>query len=149
MQPKGLSDLAANGEHSVEACHRFLEDHADVVAANVPHRPLRKSQKIDALKTDGTRDLARRLRNQAQDEVRDDRLSAAAFADDRQRLMGVDERPHLALKGHRKELIDPLIAAGHDAAGKRPDIDLNWKRGRETLRYCSIVEPIALTTSAA
>jgi adenylate cyclase len=48
----------------------------------------------------------------------DRRLAAIVAADvaGYSRLMGVDEkRTHLALKGHRKELIDPLIAAykGH------------------------------------
>ena len=38
MQPHDLGDLLAHGQQRVQAAHRLLEDHADLVAANRPHR---------------------------------------------------------------------------------------------------------------
>src|SRR5215470_3631674 len=90
VQPQRLGDLAADGEHRIEARHRLLEHHADAVAANVPHGALGERQEIDALEPDLTCDLAGRLRDEPQDGIRRDRLAAATFADDRYGLAALD-----------------------------------------------------------
>ena len=43
MQLQRLADLPADGQHRIEARHRLLEDHADLVAADVAHRALRRA----------------------------------------------------------------------------------------------------------
>src|SRR5262249_34796218 len=86
MQPQRLSDLAADGEDWIEACHRLLEDHADVVAAALAHGGFAKLEEVSALKTDRARNTAGRLRHQPQNGICGDRLSATALADDRDRL---------------------------------------------------------------
>ena len=45
LQPFG--QLAANGEHWVQGCHRFLEDHPDLIAANRAHQGLLGFGQID------------------------------------------------------------------------------------------------------
>ena len=42
VQPQRLADLAADGQHRVQAGHRLLEDHADVVAAQLAHLGFRQ-----------------------------------------------------------------------------------------------------------
>ena len=44
MQPHDLGDLLADGEHRVEAGHRLLEDHADLVAAHARASPARTAR---------------------------------------------------------------------------------------------------------
>src|SRR4051794_4790774 len=90
MQAQRLAQLAPDRQHRIEAGHRLLEDHADVVAADVAHRALGQRQEIAALKPDRAGDLAGRLGDEAQDRVRGDGLAAAALADDRQRLALLD-----------------------------------------------------------
>ena len=90
VQAQRLAQLASDRQHRVEAGHRLLEDHADVVAADVAHRALGQRQEIAALEPDRAGDLAGRLGDEAQDRVRGDGLAAAALADDRQRLAFLD-----------------------------------------------------------
>ena len=54
-----LGDLPAGREHRVEARHRLLKDHADVVAADGAHGAVVELEEIDALETDGAGDPAR------------------------------------------------------------------------------------------
>ena len=44
MQFDGLDDLVAHGKHGVEAGHRLLKDHRDVIAAHLPHLSLGQFQ---------------------------------------------------------------------------------------------------------
>ena len=90
VQPQRLADLAADGQHRVQAGHRLLEDHADVVAADARASPARRASAGRGRRSGSRRRSAGRLRDQAQDRHRGDRLAAAALADDRQRLAGVD-----------------------------------------------------------
>src|SRR5262249_50092808 len=55
MQPQRLGDLAPDGEDWIEACHRLLEDHADVVAAHLAHSGFAELEKVSALETDRAR----------------------------------------------------------------------------------------------
>ena len=91
MQPQRLADLAADREHRIEARHRLLEDHADLVAADGAHGALVELEQIDPLEANAARDLAGRLRDQAQDRHRGNRFAAAALADDGQRLAFLDD----------------------------------------------------------
>ena len=75
-------DLHADGEHRVQRSHRLLKDHADLVAANLPHLFPRQLQQIPPFIKDGAaNDLARRIRYQPQDAQRRDALSRAGLAD--------------------------------------------------------------------
>src|SRR5690606_41456270 len=44
-----FGDLAADAQHRVEAGHRLLEDHGDVVAAHPLHLPLGQGQQVGAI----------------------------------------------------------------------------------------------------
>jgi len=90
MQPQGLGDLAADGEDRIEARHRLLEDHADIVAADLAHGALAELEQVPALETYRAPDSAGRLRHQPQNGIGRHRLSATALADDRHRLAGLD-----------------------------------------------------------
>ena len=90
MHPQRLADLAADRQHRIEARHRLLEDHRDVVAADGAHLAFGELQQIPALEADRARDLARRLGDQPHQRHRGDRLAAAGFADDGERLALVD-----------------------------------------------------------
>ena len=46
MEQDGFDDLAADGEHRVEAGHRLLEDHGDLVAADPSHIRLGQLQQV-------------------------------------------------------------------------------------------------------
>src|SRR5215468_8178086 len=86
MQPQCLADLPAYRQHRVKARHRFLEDHADLVTPDVAHGAIIEGKEVDAVESYGAGDLAGRFRDKAQNGVRGNRLSAAAFTDDRHRL---------------------------------------------------------------
>ena len=90
MHPQRLADLAADGQHRIEARHRLLEDHRNVVTADGAHLGLGELQQILALEADGARDLARGLGDQPHQRHGGDRLAAAGFTDDGQRLAFVD-----------------------------------------------------------
>src|SRR5262249_48540332 len=89
MQPQRLGDLAADGEDWVEARHRLLEDHADVVAAHLAHGGFAELEEVSALETDRARNTAGRLRHEPQNGIGGNRLSATALAYDRHRLAGL------------------------------------------------------------
>src|SRR5262249_45244479 len=86
-----LTELPPDGEHWIEARHRLLKDHRDVVAANAPHLLVGEVEKIDAPEADGAGNFSWWFGDQAQDGVGGDRLAAARLAHHRQRLA----LPHL------------------------------------------------------
>ena len=94
MDHQRLADLTADRQHRVEARHRLLEDHRDVVAADRAHLAIGQLQQILAREADGASDPARRLGNQPHHRHRGDRLAAAGFADDGERLALVDMEGH-------------------------------------------------------
>ena len=86
-----LGDLVADREHRVQRGHRLLEDHGDPVAADRTHRRLVEAEQIAALEAHRAVDDAADLgRQQPQDRQRGDALAAAGFADDAERLAGID-----------------------------------------------------------
>ncbi len=60
-----LGDLEADGEHRIEARHRLLEDHGDLVAAHVLHARLGQRQQIAPRQHDAAFDAAVLLRDRA------------------------------------------------------------------------------------
>ena len=77
-------ELPAHREHGVECGHRFLEDHRDAIAADVPHRVLICGRQIlavelnDAIGAEG----AAVLGEQPHDRFAHDCLPTATFTDD-------------------------------------------------------------------
>src|SRR5712671_5807813 len=90
MHPQRLADLTADGQHRIETRHRLLEDHRNVVAADGAHLALGKLQQILSLEADGARDPARGLGDEPHQRHRGNRLAAAGFTDNGQRLAFVD-----------------------------------------------------------
>ena len=79
-----LGDRGADTDARVEARERILEDHLDV-AAHVAHPALVEREDVVAVE----QDRARVRLDQAQDRAAGRRLAAAGFADQRQRLAGL------------------------------------------------------------
>jgi hypothetical protein len=94
-----LGNLETDGQHRVEAGHRLLEDHGDVVAAHIPHRLFRQRQQIAARELDAALDAAVLVRNQSHDGERGDALARARFTDDRHRLLCGNVERHVAHDG--------------------------------------------------
>ena len=95
MEPHGFRDLVADREHRVQAGHRLLEDHRDVVAADVAHLVLREREQVTPVEPDlPLDDLARRRLDEAHDRVRGDALAAAGLADQAQRCAALDPEVH-------------------------------------------------------
>ena len=96
-----LGDLPADGQHRIERRHRLLEHHADVAAPNFTHLRVPELHEVAAVEEDlSAHDPPGRVRDEAQDRQRADRLARPAFADDRNGLAGIDgigdavDRPH-------------------------------------------------------
>ena len=103
MQGQRLGDLAADREHRVERRHRLLEDHRDVVAADVAHFPFGQVEQIGALEADRAfDDAAWRRGDEAHDRQRGDALAAARFTDHRERLAGATERRRRRRRARRR-----------------------------------------------
>src|ERR1051326_1890304 len=100
MLLQGLGYLPADGEHRVERGHRLLEHHADVAPAHLAHFFAGKLHEVAAEEAHlAAGDPPGRIRDQAQDGERADRLARPAFADDRDgfaRLDGVGNPVHRA-----------------------------------------------------
>ena len=106
VQPNDLGDLLADRVDRVQRGHRLLEDDGDFPAANPAHLVRAERDQIAPFPQDASLDnLARRHRDQFQHGHRGDRLAAAGFADDAQRLTAPDrqidavDRPHHAVIG--------------------------------------------------
>src|SRR5450759_3712048 len=77
-----LRDLVADAEHRVQGGHRLLEDHRDVVSADLLHRGLRECEEVLAPEPDlSTCDRCVPF-EQAHDRQRAKALSASGFADE-------------------------------------------------------------------
>ena len=57
MQHDRLCKLAADRQKRVEAGHRLLEDHADLIAAQTPHRRFVERDEIVAAEQDAARQV--------------------------------------------------------------------------------------------
>src|SRR6185295_4087771 len=86
MQHQRLADLPADGHHRVERGHRLLEDHGDVVAADLAHLRLVESDEVATVELHRAADDAAGIVDEPHQRERRDALAAPALADDGQRL---------------------------------------------------------------
>ena len=83
MNTIALRDLIADGHHRVQARHGVLEDHGDLLAANLAHFLCTQLQQVLAFKEDlTTADNTGRVRDQTHDAQRRSRLACAGFTDE-------------------------------------------------------------------
>ena len=100
VQRDRLGDLITDGVDRVEAGHRFLENHRDVIAPNFAHLGLREfgdvsSLTVLAFEGDFALDnFARRRGNQTHDREARDGLTRPRLTDHRQRLALLDVESH-------------------------------------------------------
>ncbi len=90
MMHQRLGDLEADGEHRVEARHRLLEDHRQLVAAHIAHLLLGELQEVAAVETDHALDPAVGGRKKPHHRECRDALAGTRFADDRDGLARAD-----------------------------------------------------------
>ena len=86
MRLERLANLAADGQHGVQAGHRVLEDHRDVLAADRPQLVVGELEQVAALELRRPADDAARPRQDPEQRERGDALAAARLADDPERL---------------------------------------------------------------
>src|ERR1051325_9232163 len=86
VETERLRYLLADGVDGVERGHRVLEDHRDVVAANLPHALFGRGQKVLAREQNLAPDDAARRAYQTHHRERRDGLPAARLADEPQHL---------------------------------------------------------------
>ena len=166
VQHQRLTDLTADCQDGIERCHRLLEDHRDVVAANTAHLGFLELQQVDALKADRAGDdTAGWGLDEAQDRERGDRLAAAALADNGQRLtLGDMQRdaiygPHHAIAREeiRPQIVDLEERCGdlrHDAGAiseclRHHCSAHHMRRARRGSRASRSPSPIRLIDSTA
>ena len=90
VQLDDLVDLRTDAEHWVQARHRFLEDHRDLVAADLVHLVHGQLRQVHAAKEDlAGVDIAVAV-EQTEDAHGRDALAGAGFADDAEDLTGVE-----------------------------------------------------------
>jgi hypothetical protein len=81
MKGDGFADLVAHRVDGVQRRHGLLEDHGDLVAANVAHLLITLLQEILTVKEDfAAHDLARRVGDEAHNRECRDGLAATRFA---------------------------------------------------------------------
>jgi hypothetical protein len=51
MKDKRFADLSTDCHHWVQGCHRLLEDHRNMISADVAQRGPLKTEQIDAIET--------------------------------------------------------------------------------------------------
>ena len=94
MESEGLGNLFTNSEDRIERSHRILEDHRDVVAANLAHLPVRQGQQVLAIKEDLATDNLSRRRNQSHYGEGCYRFAATRLADKPQQFAAVEIKTH-------------------------------------------------------
>ena len=103
----------------IQARHRLLEDHADLVAAHRADLGVRERQQVPALEFDCSAYDGARRRDEPHDRQARHRLAGARFADDGDRLAAPDveadavDGPHDAVLGAEMRL---QVAHGQKAA---------------------------------
>ncbi len=90
MDEQRLRDLKPDPQDRVERRHRLLEDHRDVMAADLAHLLVVELQEIAAVEHDRAGGDLGRLGEQPHDRQRGDGFARAGFADDRDHLAGMD-----------------------------------------------------------
>ena len=101
MEPHHLAHLRADRQRGVQRRHRILQHHGDLLAAHAAHLGPGLAQQIVALEEHAAADdPSGRLGDQTDQGEARHRLSRSRFADERQRLAGV-EREADAIHGLR------------------------------------------------
>jgi hypothetical protein len=95
MLHDALGDLFADGHHGIERGERFLEDHADPIAAPILQLRPRQIPQVGSLEQDGSALDRRRRGLESQQRQGRHRLAAAGFSDDRQSLAPTDREGHV------------------------------------------------------
>src|SRR5262249_34426130 len=96
MTPQHFADLKTDGERRIQTRHRFLEDHADAIAAYSLHLGFGQLRQVGAVEDDApTVDAARRRRQQPHDRHRGYALAAAGLAYQPDRLAGRHLERHI------------------------------------------------------
>ena len=130
VQVENLRHLTSDAMHRVERGHRLLENHADLAAADFANLRVAGVDEVAAFEIHmAAEDLARRLREQADDRHGGDAFPATGLADDADGLAGGHRERHLidgaeqaavSLEG-RDELVhfqDVFRFGNHGAAGE-------------------------------
>ena len=113
MRADRLADLVADREQRVQRGHRVLQDHRDPPAAHLLHLLIGFLQQILALEHHPAADDARGGRQHAHDGESEGALAGAGFADDAQRLAGMDAQRHVIDRPH------DAGALGRDVVGRK------------------------------
>ena len=111
-----LGHLLADGLDRVERRHRFLEDHADIVAAQRAHPVFGRGQDVDPVEGHAARG-SRGLRQELHDGKRRHRLARTGFADQRDRLPGRDRQLHAPEDGLAAD-VQPQAFDFEEACGR-------------------------------
>ncbi len=117
MALQGFCDLPSDGVHRIERGHRFLENHADSVAAQPAVIRIRQPHQLAPVEPNAAADHGA-IRQQAHHCQRGDGFAASGFADQSQRLATPERETHVAngLRG--------------PAAGVEPDAEvLHFNQG--------------------
>src|SRR5450759_3118374 len=135
-----LGDLVADTEHRVQCGHRLLEDHRDVVAADLLHRRLRECEEVLAPEPDLSACDRRILLEQAHDRQRAHALSATRFADEADSPAGGNRQVEAANRSHHSavhpeldvQVLDLENRARFDHFPRFPGGDLShrWRGSR-------------------
>jgi hypothetical protein len=95
VEHDGLGDLVTDGVHRVQAGHRLLEDHRDLVAADAAHLALALLDQVLALEQHLTaRDASRGNGDEAHDRQAGHGLPRAGLTDDGEGLALVEVEAH-------------------------------------------------------
>ena len=86
VRPDHLDDLVADAVDGVQCAHRILEDHGDLLTADVAQLVVLEPVDLSAAVVDRAGDPGVRGLGQTGQRLRGDTLAAAAFADDREHL---------------------------------------------------------------
>ncbi len=90
MDAQHLLDLEADGKARIEARHRLLEDHGNILADDLAAIGIGKPEQIDAVEQQFVGRHLRRPGQEAHGSQHGDGLAGSALADDRQHFAGVD-----------------------------------------------------------
>ena len=124
VQQQGLRHLPVDRVQRVQRRHRFLEDHGDAVAADLPQDGLRRTDHLGAGEPDAAlRVGGDRVGKQLQDRERGDGLAGAALADERDGLAPGDVEGDAANRG------DVAIGRAEGDVEVVHDEQLLWGRG--------------------
>jgi hypothetical protein len=130
VQAHDLAELGADRQPGIERGHGVLQDHGDLLAPHAPHlRGRLLEQVLTVEQHPAADDASGRLGDQPHQRQAGDRLTGARFADEGQRLAGVQGEAH-AVHGLRD------AAAGEEVGLEVVDLQ-QWRRGSAMFGHSS------------